>query len=350
MDPAGVFATSFAKDQALIRTRSQAVALGLFVIALFALPLISEVRWVAIMTSMLITAVVVMGLQINTGLAGQINLGQAAFMGVGAYATALLATKGHLPFWLALPIGGLCAALFGLVFGLTAMRIKGFYLALTTIAAQILFHFFVLNLPANWLGGSNGITLEPAQFLGFVFNTDTRIYYLCLVVTSIMIAGAYGVARSRHGRIFAAVRDDDVASGMMGINVVRTKVLAFLLGAFYAGIGGGLWAYYVRFVAIDQFTLIHSIWFIAMIIVGGMGSVTGALIGVFVIRTAQETITIVGPSLVENFSFLSGDVVFAVMNIFLGGIIAAFLIFEPRGLMHRWNIVKRSYRMWPYPY
>ena len=117
MDPAGVFATSFAKDQALIRTRSQAVALGLFVIALFALPLISEVRWVAIMTSMLITAVVVMGLQINTGLAGQINLGQAAFMGVGAYATALLATKGHLPFWLALPIGGLCAALFGLVFG-----------------------------------------------------------------------------------------------------------------------------------------------------------------------------------------------------------------------------------------
>jgi branched-chain amino acid transport system permease protein len=165
-----------------------------------------------------------------------------------------------------------------------------------------------------------------------------------------MIAGAYGVARSRHGRIFAAVRDDDVASGMMGIDVVRTKALAFLLGAFYAGIGGGLWAYYVRFVSIDQFTLIHSIWFIAMVIVGGMGSVTGALIGVFVIRFAQEFFTSVGPSLVENFSFLSGDVVFAALNIFLGGIIAGFLIFEPRGLMHRWNILKRSYRMWPYPY
>ena len=350
MDPAGVFATSFAKDQALIRTRSQAVALGLFLIALFALPVYSEIRWVAIMTSMLITAVVVMGLQINTGLAGQVNLGQAAFMGVGAYATALLATKANLPFWLALPLGGLCAALFGLVFGMAAMRIKGFYLALTTIAAQILFHFFVLNLPASWLGGSNGITLEAAEFFGFAFNTDTRIYYLCLVVACVMVAGAYGVARSRHGRIFAAVRDDDVASGMMGINVVRTKVLAFLLGAFYAGIGGGLWAFYVRFVAIDQFTLIHSIWFIAMIIVGGMGSVTGALIGVVVIRTVQESITIVGPSLVESFSFLSGDVVFAVMNIFLGGVIAGFLIFEPRGLMHRWNIIKRSYRMWPYPY
>ena len=350
MDPAGVFATSFTQDQALVRTRRQAVTLVLFVLAMFSLPFVADARAVAVMTSMLITAVVVIGLQINTGLAGQINMGQAAVMGVGAYATALLATKGGLPFWLALPAGGVCAALFGLVFGLAAVRIKGFYLALTTIAAQILFHFMVLNMPAAWLGGSNGITVEAARLFGLVLDTDTGVYYLCLVVACIMIAGAYGVARSRHGRIFAAVRDDDVASGMMGINVVRTKALAFLLGAFYAGIGGGLWAYYVRFVSIDQFTLIHSIWFIAMIIVGGMGSVTGALIGVFVIRLAQESFTSVGPSLVESFSFLSGDVVFAAMNIFLGGIIAGFLIFEPRGLMHRWNILKRSYRMWPYPY
>jgi branched-chain amino acid transport system permease protein len=350
MDPAGVFATSFTQDQALVRTRRQAVTLVLFVLAMFSLPFVADARAVAVMTSMLITAVVVIGLQINTGLAGQINMGQAAFMGVGAYATALLATKGGLPFWLALPAGGVCAALFGLVFGLAAVRIKGFYLALTTIAAQILFHFMVLNMPAAWLGGSNGITVEAARLFGLVLDTDTGVYYLCLVVACIMIAGAYGVARSRHGRIFAAVRDDDVASGMMGINVVRTKALAFLLGAFYAGIGGGLWAYYVRFVSIDQFTLIHSIWFIAMIIVGGMGSVTGALIGVFVIRLAQESFTSVGPSLVESFSFLSGDVVFAAMNIFLGGIIAGFLIFEPRGLMHRWSILKRSYRMWPYPY
>jgi branched-chain amino acid transport system permease protein len=350
MDPAGVFATSFAKDQALIRTRNQAVALGLFILALFALPLYGDVRSVAVMTSMLITGVVVVGLQINTGMAGQINIGQAAFMGAGAYATALLATKGNLPFWLALPIGGLCAAMFGFVFGLAAVRIKGFYLALTTIAAQILFHFLVLNLPISWMGGSNGMNVDPAQMFGFLIDTDARMYYLCLVVTIIMVAGAYGVARSRHGRAFNAVRDDDVASGMMGINVVRTKALAFLLGAFYAGIGGGLWAYYIRFVSVDQFTMIHSIWFIAMIIVGGMGSITGALIGVFVIRLIQETITGIGPSLVEQFSFLSGDVVFAAMNIFLGGIIAGFLIFEPRGLMHRWTIIKRSYRIWPYPY
>lgn len=350
MDPAGVFSTSFAKDQALIRTRKQAITLVLFVALMFALPFLADARVVAVMTSILITSVVVLGLQINTGLAGQINLGQAAFMGVGAYSTALVATKLALPFWLALPLGGVAAALFGLVFGLAAVRIKGFYLALTTIAAQILFHFFVLNLPQSWLGGANGLSMEPAQILGYLLNTDRSIYYLCLVVACVMVAGAYGVARSRHGRAFCAVRDDDVASGMMGIDVVRTKAMAFLLGAFYAGIGGGLWAYYVRFVAIDQFTLIHSIWFIAMVIVGGMGSVTGALIGVFVIRVAQESISSIGPSLVENFSFLSGDVVFAAMNIFLGLIIAGFLIFEPKGLMHRWGIVKRSYRLWPFPY
>ncbi|MCX5567547.1 MULTISPECIES: branched-chain amino acid ABC transporter permease [Alcaligenes] len=350
MDPAGVFSTSFTKDQALIRTRPQAVCLALFIVALFALPMFSDIRIVAVLTSMMITAVVVVGLQINTGLAGQVNLGQAAFMGAGAYSTAVLASKLGLPFWIALPMGGMCAAVFGLIFGLAAVRIKGFYLALTTIAAQILFHFLVLNLPNSWLGGSNGLALEPASLFGFTFDSDISLYYLCLVVALIMIAGAYGVARSRHGRIFAAVRDDDVASGMMGIHVVRTKALAFLLGAFYAGIGGGLWAYYVRFVAIDQFTLIHSIWFIAMIIVGGMGSVTGALIGVFVIRLMQEIITSIGPSLVQNVSFLTGDVVFAAMSIFLGGVIAGFLIFEPRGLMHRWNIIKRSYRIWPYPY
>ena len=350
MDPAGVFATTFAQDQALIRTSKQRWALAVFIAVIALLPMIAEPRIVAIATAMLITSVVVLGLQINTGFAGQVNLGQAAFMGMGAYATAILATKAGWPFWAALPAGGLSAAIFGFIFGVSAARIKGFYLALTTIAAQVIFHFLVLNLPKSWLGGANGITVQPAELLGLRIDSDRSIYYLCLAVAAVMVFGAYGVARSRHGRAFLAVRDDDVASGMMGINVVRTKAVAFLLGAFYAGISGGLWAYYVRLVAVDQFTLLHSIWFIAMIIVGGMGSITGALIGVFVITVAQETISTVGPVIVQNSSFFSGAIVFAAMNIFLGGIIAGFVIFEPRGLMHRWNIIKRSYRLWPFPY
>jgi branched-chain amino acid transport system permease protein len=348
MDPAGVFATSFARDMALIRTRPQQIALMLFLAFMLMLPFLFGPRFVAISTVILISSVIALGLQITTGYAGQINLGQAAFMGVGAYASAALATKLGLPFWLTIPLGGCSAAVFGFVFGLSAVRIKGFYLALTTIAAQALFHFFVLNLP--WFGGSNGLTLEPARLFGFQFSSDRSMYYLCLAVAALMTYGAYGIVRGRHGRAFVAVRDDDVASGIMGIDVVRTKATAFLVGAFYAGVGGGLWAYFVRFVAVDQFTLFHSIWFIAMVIVGGMGSVTGALVGVVVIKMMQEAFVSLGPSVVAQFPSLGGDVVFAVMNVFLGGVIAAFLIFEPRGLMHRWEIVKRSYRVWPFPY
>lgn len=350
MDPAGVFATRYERDHALIRTNRQRIALAAFIAFLVLVPWLLGPRLVATGSVMLITAIVVVGLQINTGHAGQVNLGQAAFMGVGAYTTGVLAVNTGLPFWLTIPLGGASAAVFGFIFGLSAVRIKGFYLALTTIAAQLLFHFLVLNLPSRWLGGSNGLTIQPAQLFGYRIADEASIYWMCLAFAAIMIFGAYGITRSRHGRAFVAVRDDDVASGMMGIDVVRTKATAFLIGAFYAGIGGGLWAYYVRFVAVDQFTLLHSIWFIAMIIVGGMGSVTGALIGVFVIKSVQELITSIGPNVVEQFPFLSGDIVFATMNVFLGGIIAAFLLFEPRGLMHRWNILKRSYRLWPFPY
>jgi branched-chain amino acid transport system permease protein len=180
------------------------------------------------------------------------------------------------------------AALAGWAFGLTAARIKGFYLALTTIAAQFLFVFVVLNLPSSWLGGVNGFSLEPARLGPLVFDSDRALYHLFLCSTAVMVFGAFGILRSRHGRAFVAVRDDDVAAGMMGIDVPGTKARAFVLGAFYAGIGGALWAYQIRFVSVDQFTLFNSIWFIAMMIVGGLGSIVGAVIGAIALVWMQE--------------------------------------------------------------
>lgn len=350
MDPAGTFATSFVKDQALVRTRWQWLSMAAFLIVLLATPMLVGPRLVAIGIGIFIPAVVVLGLQLNTGYSGQINLGQAAFMGVGAYTAGLLSTTPGVPFVLTIAAAGVAAALFGFVFGLSAARIKGFYLALTTIAAQSIFHFLVLSLPTSWLGGANGLTVPSPVLLGYRLSTDIHLYYLCLAVLVLMTWGAYGIARSRHGRAFVAVRDDDVAAGIMGINVARTKALSFLVGAFYAGVGGALWAYYMRYVAVDQFTLIHSVWFVAMLIVGGMGSITGALIGVVIIVLVREGIATLGPFVAETMPFIGGQITFASMNIFLGGMIAAFLIFEPRGLMHRWNILKRSYRLWPFPY
>ena len=348
IQPSGVFFENYAQDKSLIKTKKQWFSLALFGVFLLLVPLIFGPRIVAISNIIIIMAVVVVGLQITTGYAGQINLGQAAFMGVGAYTTGVVAAKTGLPFWLAIPCGGVSAAMFGYLFGLSAVRIKGFYLALTTIAAQFIFHFAILNLPKSWFGGSNGLTVEPANLFGFKFNTDSSFYYLALFVCVIMVIGAFGIVRSRHGRAYVAVRDDDVASSMMGINVIATKASAFLVGAFYAGIGGGLWAYYLRFVSVDQFTLFNSVWFVAMIIVGGSGSIVGALVGVFLIRVINELVTTLGPMVSEAFPFVGGSIVFAAMNIILGGVICLFVIFEPKGLMYRWNIMKTSYRIWPY--
>lgn len=350
MQASGVFSETYRRDKAMFKTRKQRMALALFVLVLIAVPVVLGPRYVAIGNIMLITGVVVVGLQLTTGFAGQINLGQSAFMGVGAYAGALLAARASLPFFLVVPGAGLAAAGFGSLFGLAAVRIKGFYLALTTLAAQFVFHFAVLNMPGDWLGGSQGLRMSSPELFGFQFGTDQRMYYLLLTITAIMVAGAYGIVRTRHGRAFVAVRDDDVAAGLIGIDVVRTKAMAFFVGAFFAGVAGALWAYYIRFVQVDQFTLFFSIWYIGMIIVGGLGSIPGALVGVFIVRGAQEMLVTVAPDLTSLIPQLGSDVVFAGLNVLLGGIIALFLLFEPRGLMYRWNILKRTYRIWPFPY
>lgn len=348
--PGGIYSETYAQDRALIRSPGQWIWFMALLITLVVLPLIVSGRIVGIANVIGITLVAVIGLQLTSGFAGQINMGQSAFMGVGAYACGALAAKFGTPFWITLPVAGIAAAAFGAFFGLAALRIKGFYLALTTIAAQYIFSFAMLKLPKEWFGRAEGLRFEPAMLGGFAFDTDTRIYYLILFVVVVMTAGAFGIARSRTGRAFVAVRDNDNAADVIGINTFYYKVLSFFIGAFYAGVAGGLWAYYVRYVQVDQFTLWLSVWYVGMLIVGGMGSVLGAIVGTIVIRLFQEFITVAGPALTDLIPQLGGQLVFAGMNILLGGLIILFVIFEPRGLVHRWNIIKESYRIWPFPH
>src|SRR5581483_3048510 len=185
--PGGVFAETYAQDRALIRTSGQWAWFVLLLAGLLLLPAIASGRIIGIANVIGITLVAVIGLQITSGYAGQINMGQSAFMGVGGYVVG-------------------------------ALRIKGFYLALTTIAAQYIFGFAMLKLPKEWFGRAEGLRLEPASLGSFAFDTDTRIYVLVLVVASIMTAGAFGLARSRTGRAFVAVRDNDNAAEVIGIN------------------------------------------------------------------------------------------------------------------------------------
>ena len=349
--PCGVHFEKYRQDRAYLHTVPQRVCLAAFLLLMLGLPQLVSVRFVAMSTITMIMIVTVVGLQITSGYAGLSNLGQSAFMGMGAFVTASLARNFGMPFWLTSPAGGVGGALLGALFGIPALRIKGFYLALTTIAAQVIFPLIVLRFPDSWFGGSVGVRVEPARLGPLTFNTDTSLYYLILISTILMVYFAFNLVRTRVGRAFVAVRDNDIAAEIMGINLFVYKTLAFFIGAFYAGVAGGLWAYYIRYVGADQFTLYYSVWYVGMLIVGGMGSMLGAILGTIFIRGLQELVTYMGPMLLAVFPNMgSAQMVYASMNIVLGGTIILFLIFEPRGLAHRWNLLKTAYRIWPFPY
>ena len=350
--PAGVYAETYDEDQALIRTGPQWIFLIALMIFIFILPLFAGGKVIGIMNVAWITLIAVVGLQINVGYAGQVNLGQSAFMGVGAYTAGALTFHFGVPIWLTIPAAGISAALFGAIFGLAAVRVKGFYLALTTIAAQYVFAFTMLKLPKAWFGQIEGLRINPVSLLGITFDTDIRMYYLIVIISVLMVYGAWSLVRSRTGRAFVALRDNDNAADIIGINVFYYKALSFFIGAFYAGVAGALWGYYIRYILSDMFTLWLSVWYLGMLIVGGMGSILGAIIGTAIIRFLQEFITYFGPWITE-IEILSGmgfEVIFASMNMLLGSVIILFVIFEPRGLVHRWNIIKESYRIWPFPH
>lgn len=348
MDPCGRYSETYQHDMAMIRTQRQWLILISFLILLFCLPLFLPARYIGILTMMAIMGIAVIGLQITTGYTGQINIGQAAFVGTGGYVTAFLAHHFGLPFWLTIPGGGLAAGLVGFIFGLPSLRVKGFYLALTTLAFHFIFPFALLRLPG--FGGPEGLSLKPATLGGIIFVSNTQMYYLIMAVTVTMVYFAYGVVRSRIGRAFTAIRDDENAAQILGIKLSYYKTLAFAIGTFFAGVAGGLWAYYFRYITVEQFTFFQSIWFLGMTIVGGLGSILGAILGTVFLRGFEEIITYLAPLLIEILPFASKEFWFASMNLVLGLIIVLFLIFEPRGIVHRWNIFKATYRLWPFPY
>ncbi len=349
--PSGIFFESYRQKKAYIHTRPQRICFLILMLLLAFLPYLIGSRLLGIVNVMSIILIAVVGLQLPIGYTGQINLGQSAFMGMGAFVTASLALNFDLPIWITIPCGGLGGALLGATFALPAVRIKGFYLALTTMTAQVIFPILIMHLPDKWFGGAIGLRIEPAKFLGVTFQTDRSLYYLNMLVAVIMIFLAFNLVRSRVGRAFMAIRDNDLAAEMIGIPISLYKTLAFFIGAFYAGIAGALWAYYIRFIGADQFTLYFSIWYVSMLIVGGLGSILGAILGTVFLRSLQEMITYLGPFLARAFPQMGGsEIWFASMNILLGVVIVLFLIFEPRGLAHRWIILKTAYRIWPFPY
>lgn len=344
--PCGTFDETYEKDMAIMRTPLRWATLAACLLALGALPLVASYHLISFLNNVAITVILVLGLQVVSGYCGQISFGQAAFMAVGAYASAILTQKAGLSFWLAMPLAGAITGLFGLVGGAPSLRIKGFYLAVATIAVHFVTMWLILHMEIT--EGSRGLTVQPPRIGSFVFDSDERMYYIIVPVMLIMTYGARNLVRTRVGRAFVAVRDNDLAAQVMGINLFYYKLLAFLISCFYAGVAGALWAHLTLVVHFEQFTLLHALWYVGMLIVGGMGSIPGVFFGVLLIRILDELVMIVSPVLAAWFPWLGSAPAAGLGVTAFGLVLAFFLIKEPRGLAHRWEIIKASIRLYPF--
>jgi branched-chain amino acid transport system permease protein len=336
---------------AIMRTRSQWVGLGVLFAFLVAAGRIFPSEVVDVMTYMSILIVAAHGLNILTGYCGQISVGTAAFTGVGAYAAAMVIVQLGWNHWAALPVSALTAGLVGVIFGLPSLRLSGLYLAMSTLAAQfILTTCFLFAMPGI-VGGISGITVPFASVGDFSFRLPENLYYLLMPICVIMTIVARNVARSRLGRAFVAVRDNEAAAEIMGINPFGAKLRAFFLGCLFAGVAGWMRVSYDGCVRPDIYPLMASIWVLGTIIIGGMGTTIGPIFGVIFVRLINEVTLMISPFIGSFFPPAMAVQMGAGLGlVFFAVAVILFLIFEPRGLAHLWEVSKARMGHWPFKY
>jgi len=340
----GTFHENYAQEMAILSSRRQWGTVAALLVFLFACPLFLSDRMLTILTTMGIAVVSIHGLNILTGYCGQISIGHSGFMAVGGYTSAILYAKLGWPFWAALPCGALAAGIAGLLFGLPSLKIKGFYLIMATIAAQFIIIWIIIQL-RSITGGTDGLLVPKPVIGGIVLSSKTNYYYLVMFFVVLATITAHNIVRTRAGRAFIAIRDNDLAAEVMGVSLWSYKLQAFFIGCIYAGVAGALLVHYVRFASIEQFPFMDSVWYLGMLIVGGMGSTAGAILGVVALKVLDELVTIAGPILAAA---VAPQAAASLALISHGLIIIIFLIFEPRGLHHRWEIIRTYFRLWPF--
>ena len=346
--PAGDFDESYQHDMATLRQPWQWVVLIVFIAALYALPFYASQTVVALANRALIAIITVQGLNLLTGYTGQISLGQAAFMTVGGYVSTLLVGELGWPFLAALPVAALAAGVIGLLFGLPSLRVKGFYLVMATLAAQLIIPWFTRNAFPDLLNGTQGLNAPVPVIAGIAFDGPQKYLYLSLSLVIVTTVAAHNLSRSRPGRAFVAIRDNDVAAELLGVNVFAYKLRAFFLASVFAGLAGVLQAHYLRHINSETFTLVDSILYLGMLVVGGLGTNLGPIFGAIVITLLVETATVIGPFLFDFFPNAPAGATASIRPLFFGVSLMLFLIFEPRGLAHRWQLIKAGWRLRPF--
>jgi branched-chain amino acid transport system permease protein len=351
LHPCGNFYEEYDKVLTIFSTDFGRICAGVGLLLLFVFPLLPVSPYlIYVMNITGVAAIAAVGLNILTGFAGQISLGHGAFFGVGAYAGAIFGTTLHVPMLISIPAAGLITAGVGMIFGAPSGRLKGLYLTIATLAGQIIIEYVLVHWEFM-TKGTMGITLPVPVFFGFRFQGDIPFYYLIFALLALMVWVAINLIRTRFGRAWIAIRDNDRAAEGMGIPIFPYKVFAFAVSSFYAGFAGALWAYYMGSITTEPFNIVLSVEYLAMIIIGGLGSISGSIFGAVFITMLNELLRLLTDFLMNSaFGSQFGLSVAPLREFFFGTAIVLFILFEPRGLAEEWRIIRSSFRLWPFSY
>jgi branched-chain amino acid transport system permease protein len=348
--PCGNFKESYHEELTIFETDFGRLWLLIGLALLFGvIPFVSSPYMLYVINSMGIYAIAAVGLNLLIGYTGQISLGHGAFFGVGAYTAAILATKASFPFVVAVPAAGLVTAAVGIVFGLPSARLKHLYLLIATLAGQFIIEYVLVQWE-GLTGGAEGIVVTGATLFGIDLGNDRTLYFVIFACFVFMTWIAVNLVRTRYGRAFIAIRDNDRAAEGMGIPIFRYKLLSFAISSFYAGFAGALFAFYVMSITPEPFNLWLSIYFIAIIIIGGLGKITGSVFGTIFIVLLEEVLSHATQFLMNVGTGGMGITIAPLREFVFGLAIVLFIIFEPKGLAEVWRIVRSSFRLWPFSY
>jgi len=350
--PCGDFKTSYAADETVFPTVTSWAFCVAGVALLCLAPLFLGKYGLNILIQIGYLGIAALGLNILVGFTGQISIGHAVFFGFGAFASAYFSNNLHVPVFFAIPLAGLATTAVGLVFGIPAARLKGLYLAIATLAAQFILEDFFAR--ANWFtGGVAGTPADSFSILGYPLSGDHQYFYVVLAYVVVTYLLATNLMRTRDGRALVAVRDHYLSAEMMGINLTKYRTMSFGISSFYAGIGGALYAHYLGFVSVEGFTILFSIQFLAMIIIGGLGSIMGTLMGTAFMVLLPEVMgglaKMLAGSPIDRALGLNEGIAF-LREMTIGAVIVLFLIFEPDGLAHRWRQIRAYWKLYPFSY
>ena len=360
--PCGEYHQNYREDHAWWQTKFIKGKMILLMIVLFwGIPYVADSYWISVCNQIGYTVLGALGVQLLIGFCGQVTLGHAAFLAVGAYTSTLLILefpwpKVFLDLGLAYPISILAAAvvagIWSVLFGLPSARVKGFYLILTTMAAQFITVDFVITQYISQIGGRGqafSLPLGTIKIGPWVIDSDLKIYYMMLVLVILLVTAVVNLLRSRVGRAWVAIRDNDISAEVMGINVVQYKLFAFFVAGFIGGVAGAFWISNIAAISPEHFPWFWSLWLVGVILIGGVGSVHGTIFGSIFMVVVMELLQMAVIPLASSYPKLLMDFLF-IKEAAFGLAICAFMIFEPNGLSYRWWQAKNYFNLWPFSY